>query len=115
MKEEFDIFMQIFLYLFIFTLGVLIGMLLMERDHIKEELEKKREEYKIKQPPLDDEGYSDEEKTSWYKIVRYKNGEFDCIWDSIIYDKRVADKRCKKLNDPKSSESKYGKYVVEPG
>lgn len=51
----------------------------------------------------------------FWKIVRYKrNGDFDCIWKSGIYDKRVADAKCAKLNDPEQgNEYRYGTYVVE--
>lgn len=58
----------------------------------------------------------DPTKTYW-KIVRYRKGtkEFDCIWSSCIYDKRVADKKCARLNDPNSpgNEHLYGDYYVE--
>ena len=54
---------------------------------------------------------------SCWKIVRYHKGtkEFDCIWASCIYDKRVADKKCARLNDPNSpgNEHLYGDYYVE--
>lgn len=63
---------------------------------------------------VDSEGYTFEEKTSFWRIIRYKNGKFDCVWESGILDKRVADKRCKKLNDPnEGNEHYYGTYVVE--
>lgn len=52
-----------------------------------------------------------------WKIVRYHKGtkEFDCIWSSCIYDKRVADKKCAMLNDPNGpgNEYLYGDYYVE--
>ena len=58
----------------------------------------------------------DPTRTCW-KIVRYHKGtkEFDCIWASCIYDKRVADKKCARLNDPNSpgNEHLYGDYYVE--
>ena len=58
----------------------------------------------------------DPTRTYW-KIVRYHKGtkEFDCIWASCIYDKRVADKKCARLNDPNSpgNEHLYGDYYVE--
>ena len=57
----------------------------------------------------------DPTKTYW-KIVRYRKGtkEFDCIWKKLIYDKRVADKMCAKLNDPtQGNEHLYGDYYVE--
>lgn len=53
---------------------------------------------------------------SYWKIVRYHKGtkDFDCIWENGIYDKRVADKRCARLNDPKQgNEHYYGDYYVE--
>ena len=62
----------------------------------------------------DQDGYTQEEKTSCWKIVRYVNGHFDVVWSSLIYDKRVADKRCAALNDPNSNEHFYGTYIVEP-
>ena len=57
----------------------------------------------------------DPTKTYW-KIVRYRKGtkDFDCIWKKLIYDKRVADKMCAKLNDPtQGNEHLYGDYYVE--
>lgn len=57
----------------------------------------------------------DPTKTYW-KIVRYRKGtkDFDCIWQKLIYDKRVADKMCAKLNDPtQGNEHLYGDYYVE--
>ena len=58
----------------------------------------------------------DPTRTCW-KIVRYHKGtkEFDCIWASCIYDKRVADKQCARLNDPNDpgKEYLYGDYYVE--
>lgn len=52
---------------------------------------------------------------SYWNIVRYKkDGSFDCLWETAIYDKRVADKRCARLNDPnEGNEHLYGVYVVE--
>ena len=62
----------------------------------------------------DNEGYTNEEKHSFYRIVRYRNNKFDCIWRNVIYDKRVADKECARLNNPNcGNEWRYGKYVVE--
>lgn len=57
----------------------------------------------------------DPTRTCW-KIVRYHKGTkvFDCIWASCIYDKRVADKKCARLNDPtQGNEHLYGDYYVE--
>lgn len=65
-------------------------------------------------PARDQDGYTQEEKTSYWRIVRYVNGHFDAVWSSLIYDKRVADKKCAALNDPNSNEHFYGTYIVEP-
>lgn len=58
----------------------------------------------------------DPTKSYCWKIVRYHKGTkvFDCIWEKGIYDKRVADKRCARLNDPsQGNEHYYGDYYVE--
>lgn len=58
---------------------------------------------------------SDNGDGPYWNIVRYKkDGSFDCLWETAIYDKRVADKRCARLNDPnEGNEHLYGVYFVE--
>lgn len=45
-----------------------------------------------------------------YNIVRYRDGKYDCIWDSGI-TLRNALKICKVLNE--DYHRNYGEYVVE--
>ena len=88
-----------------FAFGILAYLIFKEGDEV---LFKKKEE------EVDADGYTRPEKTSHWRIVRYRNGKFDCVWKSGIFDKRVADKICKKLNDPNAgNEHYYGTYVVE--
>mgnify|MGYP006988825198 CR=1 FL=1 len=63
----------------------------------------------------DDKSSERDDERPFWKIVRYnKDGSFDCVWSSGIYDKRVADKKCARLNNPgEGNEYLYGKYVVE--
>jgi len=98
-------------YLFIFTIGFCAGMIfsLLISESVHKTIEKRKEE----ENPKDADGYTYEDKHSYWRIVRYRNGHFDCIWKSCLYDKRVADKKCAKLNDPNNSESHYGTYIVE--
>ena len=91
-----------FLCAFCFLIGFLIG----KRLTLKQELDTSNP---------NDKDVLDPTKTYW-KIVRYRKGtkEFDCIWKKLIYDKRVADKICAKLNDPtQGNEHLYGDYYVE--
>ena len=91
-----------FLCAFCFLIGFLIG----KRLTLKQELDTSNP---------NDKDALDPTKTYW-KIVRYRKGtkEFDCIWKKLIYDKRVADKMCAKLNDPtQGNEHLYGDYYVE--
>ena len=91
-----------FLCAFCFLIGFLIGKGLT----LKQELDTSN--------PSNDTAL-DPTKTYW-KIVRYRKGtkDFDCIWQKLIYDKRVADKMCAKLNDPtRGNEHLYGDYYVE--
>lgn len=100
-----------------FAFGILLYVVFEEgKDVTKwfDEYERKTEQIIKKKNEVDSEGYTFEEKTSFWRIIRYKNGKFDCVWKSGIFDKRVADKRCKKLNDPnEGNEHYYGTYVVE--
>ena len=92
----------VFLCAFCFLIGFLIG----KRLTLKQELDTSNP---------NDKDALDPTKTYW-KIVRYRKGtkEFDCIWKKLIYDKRVADKMCAKLNDPtQGNEHLYGDYYVE--
>lgn len=91
-----------FLCAFCFLIGFLIG----KRLTLKQELDTSNP---------NDKDALDPTKTYW-KIVRYRKGtkDFDCIWKKLIYDKRVADKMCAKLNDPtQGNEHLYGDYYVE--
>jgi len=91
-----------------FLFGVLIGAIATAGKDIKFS-----DSYSLPEK-VDNDGYTKTEKHSYYRIVRYVNNHFDCIWESRIYDKRVADKRCKRLNDPnQGNEYLYGTYVVE--
>lgn len=100
-----------------FALGVLAYIIFEEGIEIAkwfDEDERKTEQIINKKKEVDAEGYTLAEKTSYWRIVRYRNGKFDCVWECGIFDKRVADKRCKKLNDPnEGNECYYGTYVVE--
>ena len=100
-----------------FALGVLAYIIFEEGIEIAkwfDEDERKTEQIINKKKEVDAEGYTFAEKTSYWRIVRYRNGKFDCVWEDGIFDKRVADKRCKKLNDPnEGNECYYGTYVVE--
>lgn len=100
-----------------FIFGILVYIIFEEgKDVTKwfDEHERKTKQINKKKKEVDAEGYTLAEKTSYWRIVRYRNGKFDCVWESCIFDKRVADKRCKKLNDPnEGNECYYGTYVVE--
>lgn len=52
----------------------------------------------------------DLDKAPVWGIVRYRNGQFDCIW-SRGHTKREAEKKCKKLNSDYHKD--YGEYSVE--
>lgn len=104
-------------FIFGFALGILVYIIFEEgKDVTKwfDEHDRKTEQVIKKKEEVDAEGYTLAEKTSFWRIVRYRNGKFDCVWECGIFDKRVADKRCEKLNDPnEGNECYYGTYVVE--
>lgn len=52
----------------------------------------------------------DVNKAPVWGIVRYRDGQFDCIW-SRGHTKREAEKKCKKLNSDYHKD--YGEYSVE--
>lgn len=52
----------------------------------------------------------DLDKAPVWGIVRYRDGQFDCIW-SRGHTKREAEKKCKKLNSDYHKD--YGEYSVE--
>lgn len=52
----------------------------------------------------------DIDKAPVWGIVRYRDGQFDCIW-SRGHTKREAEKKCKKLNSDYHKD--YGEYSVE--
>ena len=101
-----------------FPLGILAYLIFKEGNEVLnkwfDEHERETEQIIKKKKEVDSEGYTLPEKTSYWRIVRYRNGKFDCVWRNGIYDKRVADKYCKKLNDPNAgNEHYYGTYIVE--
>ena len=106
---------MIFLFVVTFIIGIIIGVGFTSIHYHNKKVKELTAEIVNKTPVNKKEKYTEEEKHSYYRIVRYnKNGEFDCIWESFIYDKRVADKRCAKLNNPnEGNEYLYGTYVVE--
>ena len=92
-------------FCFLWAFGFLIGFLIGKGLTLKQELDTSNPSNNILDPT----------RTYW-KIVRYRKGtkDFDCIWSSGIYDKRVADKMCAKLNDPTQGIAHlYGDYYVE--
>lgn len=98
--------MNINLFLIIISMmaliaGFILGKWAKESDPVmKVEVDSKR----------DGDWYLDMDKQHVWGVVRYRNGQFDCVWSSG-YSKRGAEKLCEKLNN--DYHKNYGEYRVE--